>query len=62
MEKKGDDEEGFVKQDAPKRRESKKAPKEITFNDIKESITGCARIIKYQAIYGDTYSKDVSLL
>ena len=36
--------------------------KEITFNDIHESITGIARIIKYQAIYGDCYSKDVSLL
>ena len=39
-----------------------KETKEITFNDIHESITGCARIIKYQAIYGDCYSKDVSLL
>jgi hypothetical protein len=42
--------------------EENKDSKEITFNDIHESITGIARIIKYQAIYGDCYSKDVSLL
>ena len=42
--------------------EAGKETKEITFNDIHESITGIARIIKYQAIYGDCFSKDVSLL
>ena len=36
--------------------------KDITFNDIAHCLTGCARLIKYDAIFGDCYSKDVSLL
>ena len=39
-----------------------KISEEITFTDISQSFTGLARIIKYHAIYGDCFSKDLSLL
>ena len=39
-------EEGSRKS-SERRANKKKSAKEITFSDIKESITGCARIIKY---------------
>lgn len=51
-----------IKMDLKTVAELKKETRDITFNDIHESITGFARIIKYQAIYGDCFSKDVSLL
>ena len=35
---------------------------EFTFSEIKDSLNGCARIITYEAVFGDCYSKDVSLL
>ena len=37
-------------------------PYDFTFSEIKDSLNGCARIVTYEAVFGDCYSKDVSLL